>query len=1314
MRNLYTSLRVSALILTWVVSHLSSLNAAETPDLPLLLSEDFKRGFSAWKTTDANAWQVKQIEGSSNRVLDLHGQSKYKPLHRSPLNQAILKYHTVGDFVLTAKLQATKESYGHRDLCLFFGYQDPEHFYYVHLGQKMDDHANQIFIVNDAPRIKVSETTTEGTPWKDGNWHDVKIVREVESGLIEVYFDDMEKPVMTAHDKTFDWGKIGVGSFDDTGMFDDVILHGIEVKPKGDHAIADPKTLKYEKWTPDYQIHNAIALSFDELGRAYVTGARRRVAQDLAIREDWMIEDLKLRSVDDKKAFYHRVLNPETGTSEENKANVVDHNEDGSHDWRDLMVMSDTIYRIEDTTGDGEADKRIAYATGIQTEITGSMAGVLYHDGDVYATASPELMKFRDTDGDGVSDQRESIAHGFGVHVAYAGHYMHGINVGPDGRIYWTIGDKGINVLSKEGKHFEYPHEGSMMRCEPDGSNFEVFVRGLRNLQEPRFDAYGNWFGVDNDGDSAGEMERLVYLTQHMDTGWRINWQYFKGDYNFWTSEGLFKPYFEGQAGHIVPTIANYVNGPSGFAWNPGTALSPEYKNYFFITQFSSGYQNAFQVKAKGASFEMINDHIIGNGVPLVGLNWSPDGGLYGTDWGGGYTLNDEGGVWRIDVPEYADSKERKETAKLIGEGMSGRDESELVTLLDQEDQRVRLAAQFELVKRGQQERLETTALKTDAPQMARIHSLWGWGQLERAKSPRTPGKILALAKDKDAEVRAQFARTIGDMGAIEGEATVDALINLLTDTDDRTRSLAAISLGSLKAERAYPALLTFAAEIRADQTYLRHGAIIALANCARPEQLAALSDNENVAVRRAAVIALRRQASAGVAEFLDDTDEAIATDAARAIHDDDSILPALPLLAAALTSTEYENEAFLRRAVNANFRLGDSDSASRLAKFASNKNHPLALRLDALDALTDWATPAEIDRIEGRYRKLADRDLEETGTSVSPEMTSLLADPETVIQEAAMKMASTLGLTINPQALFAVVSGVKNPPNLRREALSSLASQKAEQLPTAVKTALSSDSAELRTLALTLLSDYSPGPATARVATILDNIDDVPEAQSAVAILGKLGTSETDAILAKQAAQLVAGKLNTNIHLDVITAAQARSEEAPAIKASLAAFKKTRKPGDLVDAYRECLDGGDAAKGRDIFMNHIAAQCVRCHNYTSGKGSTIGPNLKSIGLLKERAYILESLVNPQAVIAPGYGTISLTLKNGDTVAGQFRKETKTEIEIRDAENKPIMVPVDQVKERTPVVSTMPPMFALLNKHEIRDVVAYLARLKTK
>ena len=135
----------------------------------------------------------------------------------------------VGDFELTARVLSTHPDYGHRDVCLFFGYQDPAHFYYVHLGKKADDHANQIFIVNAKPRTKISLKSTKGTNWDD-KWHDVKIVRSVKDGKIEVFFDDMKKPVMIANDKTFTWGRIGLGSFDDTGDWDDVRLRGVKVK----------------------------------------------------------------------------------------------------------------------------------------------------------------------------------------------------------------------------------------------------------------------------------------------------------------------------------------------------------------------------------------------------------------------------------------------------------------------------------------------------------------------------------------------------------------------------------------------------------------------------------------------------------------------------------------------------------------------------------------------------------------------------------------------------------------------------------------------------------------------------------------------------------------------------------------------------------------------------------------------------------------------------------------------------------------------------------------------------------------------------
>jgi hypothetical protein len=190
--------------------------------------EDFENGAARWRPTDAKSWKV--LETPEGKVYSLFADSKYEPKHRSPVNIAILDDTVVGDFSLDLKLQSTVEDYNHRSLVIVFGYQDPAHFYYVHFGKKTDDHANQIFIVNDAPRVKISTKTTPGTNWDDA-WHNVRITRNAADGAIAVYFDNMQEPVMTAVDKTFAWGKIGVGAFDDLGNFDEIVLRGRRVEP---------------------------------------------------------------------------------------------------------------------------------------------------------------------------------------------------------------------------------------------------------------------------------------------------------------------------------------------------------------------------------------------------------------------------------------------------------------------------------------------------------------------------------------------------------------------------------------------------------------------------------------------------------------------------------------------------------------------------------------------------------------------------------------------------------------------------------------------------------------------------------------------------------------------------------------------------------------------------------------------------------------------------------------------------------------------------------------------------------------------------
>lgn len=741
--------------------------------------------------------------------------------------------------------------------------------------------------------------------------------------------------------------------------------------------------LEFSRWSGALNVPDPVAISFDHQGRAYVTQTQRRKSQDLDIRahRDWIPADVGFESVADKRAFYHRELaTPATGKSS-GKRRVKDFNGDGVSDYRDLMVISEKLHLMEDTNGDGTADRTQLFADGFQTEVTGIAAGVLWHDDAVYATIAPDVWKLKDTDGDGRADQREVMATGFGLHIAYAGHDMHGLTVGPDGKIYWTVGDKGISATSREGQRYHYPNQGGVMRCNPDGSDFEVFAHGLRNVQELAFDDFGNLFGVDNDADQPGERERVVYIVRGMDAGWRCNYQYRGDGYNPWTAEKLWQTWHKGQAAYITPPLAYSLNGPAGFAFNPGTALSPDYRGYFFLTGAPGGEQRAFQLRQNGASFQVANEHEIGRGVPLVGINFGPDGALYGVDWGGGYPLNQKGAVWKIDAPDANDWEARRETQRLLAEGFKQRATDQLVGLLAHADQRVRLAAQFELVKREEDEPLMRVALDAESHRIARIHAIWGLGQRMRTGQRSAIDAVEQLLEDADAEIRVQSLRMIGDLTAYDG----DAYSKGLRDPEPRVRLQTALTLREHPTSDALPALTALAATLQPDEVYMRHAVAYGMSG-QNAAELSKLSKHDSPTVRLSAVLALRHrydsyqvESSDYLASFLNDAEPTVRSEGARAIYemisrygfDKESPLHAeLRGLAGSLLDSSAVDEAYLRRAIGAAYLLGGAAEAEMLARYATRKVAPPAMRIDALRALREWDKPPKLDRVDGRRRR--------------------------------------------------------------------------------------------------------------------------------------------------------------------------------------------------------------------------------------------------------------------------------------------------------------------------------------------------------
>ena len=1071
--------------------------------------------------------------------------------------------------------------------------------------------------------------------------------------------------------------------------------------------------LELKLWAPGPLLSNAVALTFDQNGVAYVSETARRKSSDLDIRQhrDWMLEDLALQSIEDTRAFHLDKL--ATSKSAENTWQE-DFNGDSIHDYRDLTVQTEFVRRIWDEDGDGRADASNLYADGFNDMLAGVAAGVLYHDGEVFVTCAPDVFRMKDTDGDGDIDEKEVISHGYGIHIAYAGHDMSGLVTGPDGKIYWSIGDLGVNVVDQDGKRWKYPNQGAVMRCNPDGSDFEVYAHGLRNPQELAFDAYGNLISVDNDGDHAGEHERYVHIIEGSDSGWRINWQYGKykqenEGYKVWMDEDLHVPHFPGQAAYLLPPIALAPDGPAGLAYNPGTAMNKDWNGYFFSSSFKASSAKskveAFRLEPRGASFDLGRTVDVLSGVVPTGLSFGPDGALYINDWLDGYAKKPQGRIWKLDVKKEIVNPDRESTQAILKLGAKDRPKEELQQLLANEDMRVRQMAQFELVKRGESESLASVAAK-GTTEFARFHAIWGLGQLARKQSEEG-ALILPLLQDQAAEVRAQAAKVIGDAKYQPAEKD---LLNLLKDKAARVQFFAAEALGKIKASSALQPLLDLLAEIEEQDPHLRHAIVFALSRLATAEELSKLSDHPSKAVRIGAVVALREQASPLVAGFLRDEESLVVVEAARAIHDDFSIPAAMEDLAKALDRVDIQEEAFARRAINANLRLGDQASATRLSTFINHEGASLKMREDALWALGYWPKPPLLDRVDNRYREPSgNHKLTEAQLAMAGNFTGLLSGSDTELRAATVTAVGRLQQKTLAPVIFQMFQNQNQPSMVRQAALLALAKLEAGDLKTALEIALEDSDVEVRKVSQQLIGEVQlPAEDVVNMLSKVLETASVAEKQKAINSLAVLQGSAGETLVNSLLDQLIAGNLAPELSLDLLEVVDEMGSES--VKAKKAAYEAAKPEGDMLAAYQESLFGGNMRKGGRLFFMDNSAQCIRCHA-VKGYGGEVGPDLTYIADELTREQLLESLVDPNARLAPGYGTISLTLENGEEIVGTLMQEDDQAITVKVGEEKPKAIALTEVKNKQYLPSAMISMHGVLSKSELRDLTTFLTLL---
>ena len=422
--------------------------------------------------------------------------------------------------------------------------------------------------------------------------------------------------------------------------------------------------LKVDLFAAEPDVRNPVALSIDEQGRVFLVESDRRRSSVFDIRghKDWLESDFSFRTVQDRINFLKQQVSPTNPAAIKRltgggNGSLADFNKDGVIDWRDLEVQSERIRLLEDTNGDGRADRVSVFADGFTNIVAGVAAGVLAQRGDVYFACIPDLWRFANYDlrltnsltpaAPRLVNRKSDIVNlqtGFGVHIAFGGHDMHGLIFGHDGKLYWSIADRGTdtNLFAKIKNPIPgltpelLADTGCIFRANPDGSDFEVVAWGLRNPQELAFDDFGNLFTADNNGD-GGDKARWHYVVEGADFGWRLGWQWlearaYQPKMGPWNGERLWHLADSNTAAYLLAPLAHIGHGPAGLAYNPGTGLPASFDRHFFLCDFPGAVLMWTNIP-DGASFKVGPVKNLFGDLGPTDVAFLPDGGVVVSDW---------------------------------------------------------------------------------------------------------------------------------------------------------------------------------------------------------------------------------------------------------------------------------------------------------------------------------------------------------------------------------------------------------------------------------------------------------------------------------------------------------------------------------------------------------------------------------------------------------------------------------------------------------------------------------------------------------
>ena len=1068
-----------------------------------------------------------------------------------------------------------------------------------------------------------------------------------------------------------------------------------------------PEGMKVSLLAAEPNVANPVAFHITGDGRVFMCETFRQEVgvEDNRSHMNWLDNDLQLQTVEERLAMFRRYL---------------------GHDVHNYAKEHDRIRVLRDSNGDGTLDEATIFATGFNDILDGTGAGVLEHRGKVYYTCIPKLWSMQDTDGDGKADIFDDLHHGYGIRVAFRGHDLHGLTMGPDGRLYFSLGDRGYNVVTHEGKRLKRPDCGAVFRCDLDGSHLEVFAWGLRNPQELVFDNSGNLFTVDNNSDS-GDQARLTYIVKDSDTGWRMYYQYLP-DRGPWNRERMWHPHradaetIAVQPTWSLPPLANISDGPSGFTFYPGLGLDDRYQDHFFLADFRGASANSgirsFAVESTGAGFRPVDSHKFIWSILATDIDFAPDGSLYASDWVHGWVGEGKGRLYRFEDEDQISAVRGAGVPELLSGGVADAGTKDLVKLLSHVDRRVRQAARFELADRpdGMAEFIKGLNA-TDA--LTARHAAWGLWQLGLKSPENGVEATIALSQQlmTATEQASQAARILADLMERHGRAKLlkehqrDALRASLTGhlvgRDLRLAGFSAALMGRIGTSVDVPALLALLSRNQDQDAIVRHQCIDALSLIGSriPGSLEGAAQHRNPAVRRALAVAFgRMEDTQRLVEMLDDQDEQVVLSAVRMLTDERSVADRD---VAALIQRSHKSPALNRRIMEAAYRTGSALSAAGVARLAGDPQQSEELRVLACELLKSWESPQQTNTVTGRWRELPQREVDNLDSAVRESLPAMLAGPDNV-RQLTIEIGAQLRLQEIVPELKTTLASESAGDGARVTAFRALADL-TNQLDDLLKQGISDRSEEVRLVALELLSNQNPNKAVPLLQEVAQS-GKVTSRQQAVTLLGRVRSDSSNAALSSVFDLMEQDKLPAGVILELLEAGSA----SESLSGRVAAFRAVQQQAkSKAEQWSECLEGGDVQSGRKIFFGRAAASCRRCH-IVNGSGASVGPDLSGVAIKNDRHYLLESIVDPNAKIAKGFETTVIVDSNGKIHSGIIREETDEVVRLVTPRGEIVTIRVDEIDDRAPGLSGMPADITKgLTRREVRDLVAFLATLKS-